>query len=752
MAIVLREYQKAASDAAVTFLQSTTDGNGLIIMPTGSGKSVLIADIAHRLGAPILIFCPSREILQQNHDKMEKVEKGISTMYSASVGQKKISMVTFATIGSVNNHPADFDLFKYIIVDEAHGVEAKGGMYERFIHRRKDRRVIGLTATPYRLTQASNGSSVLEFITRTRPRIFDKVLYYCQITDLLSKGYLAELKYHDLTTIDLQNVRSNSTGSDYDDKSLVAEYERSGFYDKLAYTTLRALNPKSGIPRKGILVFTRFVKESEHLRNVLLQQGVKAAIVTGETPKKEREKIINDFKEGRIQVVTNAACLSTGFDYPELDTVILARPTKSLALYYQMCLDMKTEILTKRGFMDYESIKQDDLVAAYRNGEILFVPIQQMVHRKTYDGELFVSFKNQHLDFKVTGEHELLVKAKGALEYKKEEALKIFNRRGFYEVPVSGIEKMDGVNLTDDEIRFLGWCISDGSVNKNTKCVHIVQSLKNQQYIKEIERVIKVCGLRYGKCYQQRKGEAAKFAGTVRFMISHGDPRKNIDKAKGLRGWNKYDGYILGCKTWSEMYEQFNEHQFDVFLETIYMADGDHSNPIGYKKDTLCICGGIHKNYCDRLQSLALRRGYRAKITTYVNNYGNEAYTLYLKKMKHASIAGYNVKDGSISISKKGYHRAKPIIEESQGEEIWCVRNEIGTIVTRRNGKILITGNCGRAIRPHKDKKDAWVIDLAGNYRRFGAVADLKIGLEKLGTERWAVFSKGRQLTNVRIT
>ena len=337
MAIVLRDYQKTASDAAVTFLQSTTDGNGLVIMPTGSGKSILIADIAHRIRVPILIFCPSREILQQNHEKMEKVEKGISTMYSASVGQKKISMVTFATIGSVNNHPADFDLFKYIIVDEAHGVEAKGGMYERFIHRRQDRRVIGLSATPYRLTQASDGSSVLEFITRTRPRIFDKVLYYCQITDLLSKGYLAELKYHDLTSIDLRNVRSNSTGSDYDDKSLVAEYERSGFYDKLAYTTLRAMHPKSGIPRKGILVFTRFTKEAEELVRKLANAGVKAAIVTGETPKKERERILEDFKAGKIQVCSNCNCLSVGFDFPELDTVILARPTKSLALFYQQC-------------------------------------------------------------------------------------------------------------------------------------------------------------------------------------------------------------------------------------------------------------------------------------------------------------------------------------------------------------------------------------------------------------------------------
>ena len=334
--IELRPYQKAASDAAVTFLKSTMKGNGLIVMPTGSGKSVMIADIAHRLEAPILIFCPSREILLQNHEKMEKVEKGLSTMYSASVGMKKISTITFATIGSVMNHIVDFDVFKYIIVDEAHLVNAKDGMYKRFIQRRADRRVIGTSATPYRLTQASDGASVLEFLTRTQPRIFDKLLYYCQITELLSKGYLAELKYHDHTKINLRNVSSNATGSDFDESSLMAEYKRSGFEKQLLDITLRVLHPKSGKKRNGILVFTRFIREAENLVAQLARERVKAVIVTGETPKKEREKLLNDFKTGKVQVVVNSMVLTTGFDYPELDTVILARPTKSLALYYQM--------------------------------------------------------------------------------------------------------------------------------------------------------------------------------------------------------------------------------------------------------------------------------------------------------------------------------------------------------------------------------------------------------------------------------
>ena len=335
MGIQLRSYQKKASDAAVDYFLQTEKRKhkycgGLLVLPTGTGKSHIIADIAHRLNAPILIFAPSKELLLQDYDKMERIEKGISSMYSASVGQKRISMITFATIGSAIRHMTDFDVFRYILCDECHDISADGGMYERFIHNREDRKVVGLTATPFRLDR-----DTLKFLTRTRPRIFGKVLYCAQITDMVSHGYLADPTYYDLTAIDLDNIRSNSTGSDYDDKSIVAEYERSGFYDRLFNTTMRVLSPKDGTQRKGILVFTRFTREAEDLVKRLTGQGVNAASVSADTPKSERERLVNSFRCGMIDVICNVGIFVKGFDYPALDTVIFARPTKSLAVWYQ---------------------------------------------------------------------------------------------------------------------------------------------------------------------------------------------------------------------------------------------------------------------------------------------------------------------------------------------------------------------------------------------------------------------------------
>ena len=177
---------------------------------------------------PRVVFQPSKEILEQNFAKLQSYGVFDCGVYSASAGSKDINRITFATIGSVMNHVGDFARFRNILIDECHLTNAKGGQYKEFIEA-QDRRVVGLTATPYRLGQGLYGMSMLKFLTRTRPRIFDDVLYYCQVSDLLAKGFLADLRYFDCTTLDMSNVKTNSTGADYDDESLKLEYERSGF-------------------------------------------------------------------------------------------------------------------------------------------------------------------------------------------------------------------------------------------------------------------------------------------------------------------------------------------------------------------------------------------------------------------------------------------------------------------------------------------------------------------------------------------
>ena len=330
MSFKLRDYQSQASDRAVEFFNSKTKANAIMVLPTGSGKSLIIADIANRLKGYTLVFQPSKEILEQNFKKLCSYGIFDCSIYSASFNSKEISRITFATIGSVVNKPELFSHFQNIIIDECHFVNAKQGMYKSFL-KLLSCKILGLTATPYRLASNSFGST-LRFITRTNPRIFSNVIYQVQIKTLLNQGYLASLEYYQLDVMDERNLKFNSTGADFTDKSVIKEYERIDFYSFLVSTLQRLLNPHSGRKRKGVLVFTRFLKEAERLTYSIPN----CAIVSGETPKKLRTKILEDFKQGKIKVVANVGVLSTGFDYPELDTIVLARPTMSLALYYQM--------------------------------------------------------------------------------------------------------------------------------------------------------------------------------------------------------------------------------------------------------------------------------------------------------------------------------------------------------------------------------------------------------------------------------
>lgn len=330
----LRDYQQQASDAAVRFFSDKhKKRNAIEVLPTGAGKSLVIADIASRLEGHTLVFQPSKEILEQNYLKLCSYGVMDCSIFSASFGRKDIARITFATIGSVRHHPELFQHFRNIIIDECHLVNPKEGMYKEFLSM-LNCKVLGLTATPYRLSSSRDYGAMLKFITRTRPCVFSEVIYQVQISTLLDMGYLSKLNYYPMNPVGWNelNLKANTTGADYTDRSVVREYERIDFYGFLVSIVRRLLNPKAGGKRKGILVFTRFLKEAEQLT----QSIPGTAIVSGDTPKATREMILRQFKAGEIPVVANVGVLTTGFDYPELDTIVMARPTMSLALWYQI--------------------------------------------------------------------------------------------------------------------------------------------------------------------------------------------------------------------------------------------------------------------------------------------------------------------------------------------------------------------------------------------------------------------------------
>ena len=336
MKFTLRDYQQESSDRTIDFIESQTKRNGdflkskkngILVLPTGSGKSLIIADIVNRLTGNILILQPSKEILEQNFEKLQSYNVFDCSVFSASLNSKKINRITFATIGSIVNKISQFKHFKYIIIDECHKVNPKAGMYRKLL-KEIDAIVIGLTATPYRLTTVMDGS-MLRFLTRTRPRVFSDVIHAVQVEELVKRGYLANLEYFQINTVNTKELTVNSTGNGYVDSTIKSHYKEIDFQSKLQEIVKRLQ-----LKRKNILVFTKFIDEAEFL--VSNMKVGTAEIVTGTTNKKERERILSDFKSGKVQVVANVGVLTIGFDFPELECIVLARPTRSLALYYQI--------------------------------------------------------------------------------------------------------------------------------------------------------------------------------------------------------------------------------------------------------------------------------------------------------------------------------------------------------------------------------------------------------------------------------
>lgn len=322
---VPRPYQTAAIEANLKFFKEESGRNAFSILPTGSGKSVVIANTVKELEGNTLVLQPSVEILEQNYAKFMSHGQR-AAIYSASAGSKHIDKVVFAMIGSIINKPHLFQNHKNIIIDECHNVDGSTGMYFDFIKKIKNAKVLGLTATPYRLTADFEGAR-LDFLNRTNPRIFDDCIYYIQNDVLFDAGHLAPLKYFSFDTIDRTKLAMNNKGTDFSDASLKA-YLKQIDMPKITVQYARMLLSK----RRNCLIFSSFIEEANRV-----QKNIPGSMVlTGDTDDVERRKILSLFKSGKLRCLINVGVLTTGFDYPELESVLIARSTMSLALYYQI--------------------------------------------------------------------------------------------------------------------------------------------------------------------------------------------------------------------------------------------------------------------------------------------------------------------------------------------------------------------------------------------------------------------------------
>jgi DNA repair protein RadD len=333
MKYTLRDNQKQALDACLKFLSEKNPDPGVVVAPTGYGKSILIGAVADQCNGSVIVLQPSIELLKQNLEKYESYGNSAS-VYSASAGQKEIGHVTFATIGSVKNLGSEFRKrgVKVLLVDECHASypPEKGSMFRDFVDDLKPTHIIGFTATPFRLKtygEGFNNWTQLNMLTSSKPRVFDKIIHVTQIQELVKNNFWAKLNY-ELWDFNSNSLKLNSTGAEYTEQSVQKAILEQGVNENV-YKRCEKLLEQG----RNAMVFMDSVENAKILAERL---GSQAACVYATMSKKERAQIVEDFKNNKIKIVTNMFALTLGFDKPDLQTVIMARPTNSLALLYQI--------------------------------------------------------------------------------------------------------------------------------------------------------------------------------------------------------------------------------------------------------------------------------------------------------------------------------------------------------------------------------------------------------------------------------
>ena len=339
----LRHYQEAAIEATFDWLH-TQNTYPLIVLPTGSGKTIVFANIIKKLfdhneGCRVLILAHRQELITQARDKLLSVWPCAPCgILAASIKEfdshAPIVIASRDTIASQKrlDQAGHFD---YIIVDEAHHVGPdKSSRYRKiFDHFESSQyvapRIFGVTATPYRMGQG--------FIYGLDDHFFGGISYQIGIPQLIKEGYLCRLsafKVDDQAVIDASTARVKFKGGDYRESDL----EKLAMEDQTMLAIIDDWIEKAySQGRLSSVFFCVTVAHANKMCMFLRHAGIEAAVITAETPSEIREKILEDFEDGVINALCNVAVLTEGWDAPRTDCIALLRPTKSLGLYVQIC-------------------------------------------------------------------------------------------------------------------------------------------------------------------------------------------------------------------------------------------------------------------------------------------------------------------------------------------------------------------------------------------------------------------------------
>ena len=344
--MIPRHYQQAAHDAAWHYLKNQS-GEPLIVLPTGAGKSLVIAMLveqARKFDARVIVLQHRKELIEQNAEKIQILLPDIKVgVYSAGLNSRDTEAdVVCAGIQSVHNKAHEFGRRELILIDEVHLVSGKDdSMYGKFLADIRAinprARMVGLTATPFRTGEGPICG---------KNKLFQRICFEAFTGDLIREGWLCPVTNKPAdATVDTSKIKQR--GSEFISSEMAKAFD-SGDKVGLACSEIVA----KCHDRHSVLVFSAGVEHAEHVAETLRSMtGERVGIVTGDTLPIERVTTLADFKSGQLRWLVNCDVLTTGFDAPCIDAIAILRATMSPGLFAQIVgrglrkHDSKTECL-----------------------------------------------------------------------------------------------------------------------------------------------------------------------------------------------------------------------------------------------------------------------------------------------------------------------------------------------------------------------------------------------------------------------
>lgn len=335
--IRLRPYQEAAVQAALAHFRKSS-APACLVLPTGAGKSVVIAELARLAKGRVLVLAHVKELCEQNHDKFTRMgfEAGL---YAAGLGRKDTQCsVTFASVQSVARNLAAFaEAHSLLIIDECHRVsDAQDSQYAQVVQAlarsNPKLKLLGLTATPYRLDTGFIYQYHCSGALRTEDaRPFESCVYEVTLGEMIRAGYLVPPRVEDapIAQYDFSALAADPNAGEAEVNRLLVSHPRV-----TQAIVEQVVSLADAQQRSGVMLFAASVAHAREIAGYLPAGEV--ALILGDTPQAERDAQIAAFRERKLRYLVNVAVLTTGFDVPHVDFIALLRHTQSVSLFQQI--------------------------------------------------------------------------------------------------------------------------------------------------------------------------------------------------------------------------------------------------------------------------------------------------------------------------------------------------------------------------------------------------------------------------------